>query len=86
MHPKNLSWLKTELIAHRGLHSKDGRIPENSRSAFQHALDHVMICYRQTVLKKELMQPFNIQIMIFGYLDLLSSTQCQAIAWLHGMC
>ena len=36
---KDLSWLKTHLIAHRGLHTRDGSIPENSRPAFLEAID-----------------------------------------------
>ncbi|MDX9692168.1 MAG: glycerophosphodiester phosphodiesterase family protein [Acholeplasmataceae bacterium] len=36
---KDLGWLKHELIAHRGLHSSDQAIPENSISSFQYALD-----------------------------------------------
>ncbi|HAX02342.1 MAG: hypothetical protein A2Y45_03515 [Tenericutes bacterium GWC2_34_14] len=35
---KDLSWLHDFHIAHRGLHSKDGLIPENSKSAFDLAL------------------------------------------------
>lgn len=37
---KDLSWLKHELIAHRGFHSKDGLIPENSWLAFDLAMKH----------------------------------------------
>ena len=37
---KDLSWLKDHLIAHRGLHTKDGLIPENSFKAFSQALKH----------------------------------------------
>jgi glycerophosphoryl diester phosphodiesterase len=37
---KNLSWLKTEYIAHRGLHHKDQSIPENSMESFKLALAH----------------------------------------------
>jgi glycerophosphoryl diester phosphodiesterase len=40
MPPKNLSWLTSEWIAHRGFHSQDGTIPENSTFAFQQAIDH----------------------------------------------
>ena len=36
---KNLSWLREKPIAHRGLHSKDMTIPENSMAAFQSALN-----------------------------------------------
>ncbi len=36
---KDLSWLKHELIAHRGLHTIDGQVPENSLAAFQKAMD-----------------------------------------------
>ena len=36
---KDLSWLKNELIAHRGLYTKDQTIPENSLASFRHALD-----------------------------------------------
>jgi glycerophosphoryl diester phosphodiesterase len=37
---KNLDWLKTSLIAHRGLHQKDQSVPENSLLACQLALDN----------------------------------------------
>ena len=37
---KDLKWLHDYHIAHRGLHSKDGLIPENSKSAFDLALKH----------------------------------------------
>ncbi len=40
MKSKNLKWLKEDLIAHRGLHSKDFSIPENSISAFNKAIEH----------------------------------------------
>ena len=36
---KDLSWLKTALIAHRGLYKKNGSIQENSIKAFQLAMD-----------------------------------------------
>ncbi len=36
---KDLSWLKSNWIAHRGCHTKDGVVPENSRLAFMLALD-----------------------------------------------
>lgn len=36
---KNLEWIKTELIAHRGLHSKDKSVPENSPKAFSAAIE-----------------------------------------------
>lgn len=36
---KDLTWLKEDLIAHRGLHKKNGAIPENSLAAFQAAID-----------------------------------------------
>ncbi|MBE0700768.1 MAG: glycerophosphodiester phosphodiesterase [Acholeplasmataceae bacterium] len=36
---KDLTWIKEDLIAHRGLHSKEGIIPENSISAYQKALE-----------------------------------------------
>ncbi|MCF7931961.1 MAG: hypothetical protein K9K93_02220 [Acholeplasmataceae bacterium] len=79
MYPKNLSWLKTELIAHRGLHSKDGRIPENSRSAFQHALDHgyaietdvnmlkdgTVVCYHDPNLKRMTGDPRRLDEVTF---------------------
>lgn len=39
MKDKDLTWLKNALIAHRGLHSKDGAIPENSRLSFEHAIE-----------------------------------------------
>ena len=37
---KNLDWLKTDLIAHRGLHKKDMSVPENTISAFRGAISH----------------------------------------------
>ena len=36
---KDLSWLKENLIAHRGFHSKDLSVPENSMLAFKKALE-----------------------------------------------
>ena len=39
MERKLPSWLLTEPIAHRGLHSGDSVIPENSLAAFQNAVD-----------------------------------------------
>ncbi|MFU8793561.1 MAG: glycerophosphodiester phosphodiesterase family protein [Acholeplasmataceae bacterium] len=36
---KDMSWLKTEFIAHRGLHTSDGSVPENSRTAFIEAMN-----------------------------------------------
>lgn len=36
---KNMTWLKNDLIAHRGLHQKDKSIPENTITAFKLALD-----------------------------------------------
>ncbi|MFH0767079.1 MAG: glycerophosphodiester phosphodiesterase family protein [Bacillota bacterium] len=36
---KDLSWIQNNLIAHRGLHTKDAKIPENSMIAFQKALE-----------------------------------------------
>ena len=35
---KNLEWIKTGLIAHRGLHTKDKSVPENSAEAFRLAI------------------------------------------------
>ena len=37
---KDLTWLKNDLIAHRGLHSKDFSIVENSITAFKEAINH----------------------------------------------
>lgn len=37
---KDLTWLKIENIAHRGLYSKDQSIPENSILSFKKALEH----------------------------------------------
>ena len=34
----NLDWLRNRPIAHRGLHSNDSRVPENSLAAFQLAI------------------------------------------------
>jgi len=36
---KDLTWLKNRLIAHRGLHTKDGHIPENSLASYKQAID-----------------------------------------------
>lgn len=36
---KNLTWLKEKLIAHRGFHSEDGSIPENSLLAYEKAME-----------------------------------------------
>lgn len=36
---KNLDWLKESFIAHRGLHTKDGVIPENSMLAYKNAIE-----------------------------------------------
>ena len=36
---KDLTWIRENLIAHRGLHSKDGTIPENSYLAYRKALE-----------------------------------------------
>jgi glycerophosphoryl diester phosphodiesterase len=36
---KDLNWLKTNNIAHRGLHSKDKKVPENSLLAFEKAME-----------------------------------------------
>ena len=37
---KDLDWLKTSYIAHRGFHSLDKSIPENSLLAFKKAIDY----------------------------------------------
>ena len=36
---KDLTWIKEKLIAHRGFHSKDKTIPENSLKAFELAIE-----------------------------------------------
>ncbi|HRX91797.1 MAG TPA: glycerophosphodiester phosphodiesterase family protein [Candidatus Izemoplasmatales bacterium] len=36
---RNTDWIKTELFAHRGFHSPDGTIPENSMAAFKIAVE-----------------------------------------------
>lgn len=36
---KDLTWLQNNLIAHRGLYTKDQSIPENSIASFKHAMD-----------------------------------------------
>ncbi|MCF7930354.1 MAG: hypothetical protein K9L02_02465 [Acholeplasmataceae bacterium] len=36
---KDLSWIQNNLIAHRGLYSKDQSIPENSIASFKRAMD-----------------------------------------------
>ncbi len=37
---KDITWIKNRLIAHRGLHSKDKLVPENSMKAFELAIKH----------------------------------------------
>lgn len=37
---KDMKWLKEDFIAHRGLHTKDFSIPENTLSAFKEAISH----------------------------------------------
>ena len=37
---KDTKWLKENLIAHRGLHSKDKSVPENSKLAFEKAISY----------------------------------------------
>lgn len=37
--PKDLLWLRNNLIAHRGFHSKDKSVPENSLLAYKKAID-----------------------------------------------
>jgi glycerophosphoryl diester phosphodiesterase len=36
---KDMTWIKTRLIAHRGLHTQDGSVPENTLAAFRAAID-----------------------------------------------
>ena len=36
---KDLSWLRESLIAHRGLHTKDDKVPENSLLAYEKAME-----------------------------------------------
>lgn len=36
---KDLTWLKEALIAHRGLHTKDYKVPENSLLAYEKAIE-----------------------------------------------
>ena len=36
---KNLTWLKEDLISHRGLHQKDFSVPENTITAFKLAIE-----------------------------------------------
>ncbi|HPF41983.1 MAG TPA: glycerophosphodiester phosphodiesterase family protein [Bacillota bacterium] len=36
---RDTEWIKTGLFAHRGLHSEDGKIPENSMAAFRLAIE-----------------------------------------------
>ena len=36
---KDLTWIKKRMIAHRGLHSLDKTVPENSMKAFELAID-----------------------------------------------
>ncbi len=37
---KDLTWIKNKLIAHRGLHTKDQSVPENSMLAFAKAVEN----------------------------------------------
>ena len=37
---KDITWIKTRFIAHRGLHSKDRSVPENSMKAFELAVNN----------------------------------------------
>lgn len=37
---KNIEWIKSTPIAHRGLHSEDKSVPENSLAAFRAAVNH----------------------------------------------
>lgn len=37
---KDLTWIKEKLIAHRGLHSLDKKVPENTIAAFQLAIEN----------------------------------------------
>ncbi len=37
---KDLTWIQTRLIAHRGLHTADQSVPENTLAAFRNAIDH----------------------------------------------
>lgn len=36
---KDMTWIKEDLIAHRGFHTLDKSVPENTLLAFQHAID-----------------------------------------------
>lgn len=63
---KDLLWLKNDLIAHRGLHTKDGSVPENSLLAYEKALlggysieldvnilkDGTIVCFHDKDLKR----------------------------------
>lgn len=63
---KDLSWLKTEYIAHRGLYRRDQSIPENSLASVRHALekgyavecdvnllkDGTVVCFHDFTLKR----------------------------------
>lgn len=63
---KDLLWLKQSLIAHRGLHTKDHVIPENSMLAYEHAIqkgfaieldvnvlkDGTVVCFHDHTLKR----------------------------------
>ncbi len=40
MNTVDLSWLKATPFAHRGLHTGDEKIPENSMKAFKNAIEH----------------------------------------------
>lgn len=39
VYTENMEWLRTTPIAHRGLHSGDSAVPENSLAAFQQAIE-----------------------------------------------
>lgn len=39
---KDLNWIKNGLFAHRGLHTLDKSVPENTLTAFKNAMEKVM--------------------------------------------
>jgi glycerophosphoryl diester phosphodiesterase len=63
---KDFTWLKKDLIAHRGLHTNDKSVPENSLLAYKKALergyaieldvnilkDHTIVCFHDKDLKR----------------------------------
>ena len=80
---KDMTWLKDALIAHRGLHTKDGTVPENSRTAFKEAIAHgyaietdvnilkdgTVVCFHDPGLKRMTGREGLLKDMTFDELD-----------------